>query len=91
MPTTMTIPEETLERLAILLATVTGLSFPRTKWSDLARALTDLAADEGRDDPRAVAEETLRHPDDRLRVEEIASRLTVGETYFFRDARGYRL
>lgn len=62
-----------------------GLYFPSARWSDLLRRMVAAAPELGYGSPIAGLQALL---DDRLgqrEMEVLASHLTVGETYFFRD------
>lgn len=62
-----------------------GLYFPSERWSDLLRRMAAAAPELGYGGPLACLQALL---DDRLgqrETEVLATHLTVGETYFFRD------
>jgi chemotaxis protein methyltransferase CheR len=66
-----------------------GLSFPKERWRDLERGLRAAAGDLHCDPLQLAA----RLHSSQARPEEVrglASRLTVGETYFLRETRGLR-
>ncbi len=72
-----------------LLGELTGLHFPEARWADLSRGLTAAANEFGFDSPRACVDWLASG---RVRPEEIetlAGHLTVGETYFLRDAASF--
>jgi chemotaxis protein methyltransferase CheR len=79
------LPESLLERYSEFLATRIGLHYPEGRWRDLERATRHAAKDLGFDDARSCVEQLLSRPVSRAQVEILASHLTVGETYFFRD------
>jgi chemotaxis protein methyltransferase CheR len=60
-----------------------GLSFPENRWGDLARILSTLAKETG-EGAEELWQRLRAAPDDSL-METLAPRLTIGETYFFRD------
>jgi chemotaxis protein methyltransferase CheR len=68
-----------------LIAARTGLHFPPERRADLQRALGDAAPEFGCRDGESCADWLLSAPlgDEELR--KLASHLTVGETYFFRE------
>lgn len=73
------------EQLSALIAERTGLHFPRERWTDLERGLTSAAAELGFENAAACADWLLRASPTRAQIHALASHLTVGETYFFRD------
>jgi chemotaxis protein methyltransferase CheR len=75
-----------LQRLSDLVARHFGLHFPRERWSDLQRAVSAAARDSGcQHDLNRYVEELLSST--RRHTKALASYLTVGETYFFREPR----
>lgn len=72
-------------QLSELVAGTTGLHFPRERWDDLKRGLVDAAQEFGFEDAAACVDWLLSAPPTRAQVQVLASHLTIGETYFFRD------
>lgn len=72
-------------RVSALIATSLGLHFPPERYSDLRRALIAAARELGLTDVTQYAEWliTSQLPPDQLNT--LATHLTVGETYFFRE------
>ena len=68
-----------------------GLHFPPERWCDLQRGLATVAAELEFVDPLSCAEWLMASPLNRRLVEVLASNLTVGETYFFREKRSFEL
>jgi chemotaxis protein methyltransferase CheR len=62
-----------------------GLHFPEEHWNDLLRGLEAAAGDLGCADMAACAEQLLSPGLTHSQVEILASHLTIGETFFFRD------
>lgn len=58
-----------------------GLHFPRERWDDLQRGLSAAAQELGFQDPGWP----LSRAPTQAQLEVLASHLTIGETYFFRD------
>ncbi|NPC58154.1 chemotaxis protein CheR [Caenimonas sp. S4] len=58
-----------------------GLHFPRERWDDLQRGLSAAAQELGFQDPGWL----LSRAPTKAQLEVLASHLTIGETYFFRD------
>jgi len=80
-----TVSEQRLEQCSGFLASQMGLYFPRERWLDLLRALERMAPTLGLENSAAAIEWLLNTPLDQQRIEIIASYLTVGETYFYRE------
>ena len=72
-------------QLSDFIAEGTGLHFPRERWDDLKRGLAGAAQEFGFDDAAACADWLLSAPPTKAKLEVLASHLTIGETYFFRD------
>jgi len=86
------LPEETLASLAGWLKRYTGLSFPPRRWKDLERHMTQAMAEFEFQDPGRFVQWLLASaPPDRKLIEALASHLTVGETYFFREWPVYQV
>src|SRR5687767_1733892 len=73
------------DQVSALIAERTGLHFPRGRWDDLERGMADAAKDFGFDDLKVFADWLLSAPTSRDQIHRLASHLTIGETYFFRD------
>jgi chemotaxis protein methyltransferase CheR len=78
------IDETLMPRLSDLVTERFGLQFPRNRWSDLQRGLEEASNDLGVTDLSVVAD-ILAGTATKPQLDAIASRLTVGETYFFRE------
>lgn len=78
------LPGVCLQRFSEFLALRMGLYFPPERWGDLERALL-AAAKDFRLDPLACLKWLLSSPLTASQIETLASHLTVGETYFFRE------
>lgn len=72
-----------LARLSELVTDRIGLWFPPERYRDLERGLTAYARDRGVDLPELPA--LLADLDQTADLAELASHLTVGETFFFRE------
>jgi chemotaxis protein methyltransferase CheR len=83
------IPQELYPLLSELIATKTGLHFPAERWSDLERGLRGAAAGFGFNEIDAFSQWLLNSDLTREQLGELASYITVGETYFFRDSQYY--
>src|SRR4030081_182852 len=74
-------------RLSALIAERMGLHFPLERLTDLQRGLAGAADEMGFDDVAACADWLLSAPLTKAHLQVLASHLTIGETYFFRDKR----
>lgn len=68
-----------------------GLHFPEERLKDLERGLRSAAKEFGFDTMESFSEWLLSSSLSRGQIETLASHLTVGETYFFRDARTFEI
>ncbi len=66
-----------------------GLHFPEERWPDLARGLTAAGSELGFEDADACARWLTTGEVSVRQIETLASFLTVGETYFFRDPASF--
>ena len=71
--------------LSELIATRTGLHFPPERRDDLRRALDEAAPEFGCEDGDACAEWLLSRSISSSELRTLATHLTIGETYFFRE------
>lgn len=89
MPTTL--PASSLSRLSEFVATQTGLHFPPERWADLERGIAAAASDFNFSDLESCARWLLSATPTRQINEILASHLSVGETYFFREKRSLEI
>ena len=68
-----------------------GLHFPRERFPELAQKMTTLARAAGYDDLQAYLLFLMSPPLSQERMELLAGALTIGETYFLRDPKSYRV
>ncbi len=85
------IPPFLLERLSQFVAARMGLHFPQERWGDLANGLALAAREHGLKDAEEYAQWLLSAALTRREIETLASHLTVGETYFFREKRSFEI
>ena len=83
------VPDSLLPRLSEFIAEQTGLHFPPERLPDLQRGLTAAAAEFGFANGGSCADWLLSTPLTRPQLHTLASHLTVGETYFFRDRKTF--
>lgn len=79
------LPVPQLDRLSELIAHRMGLHFPPERRPDLRRALNEAAPELGFEDAAACAEGLLTVPPSAAQLRTLATHLTIGETYFFRE------
>ena len=87
---TRAIPEGQLSRLSAFIAARMGLWFPKERRRDLERGINAAARELGMPDGNSCIEWLLSSLPTRSQIEILASHLTVGETYFFRDKRLFK-
>jgi len=81
------LPDALLSGLSEFVAARIGLHFPQERWRDLEGGVAAAARDFGLPDAESCARWLLSTPLARNHIEILASHLTVGETYFFREQR----
>jgi chemotaxis protein methyltransferase CheR len=85
------ISEENLSRLSRFVTDQLGLSFPRERFADLKRGLISAAREFEFTDAEMCLNWLLSSSLSRRQIEVLASHLTVGETYFFRDSNLFKV
>lgn len=73
------------------VSTHMGLYFPRKRRQELERDITAVADDLGFEDAEACIKGLMSTALTDKQVEVLANHLTIGETYFFRDARSFEI
>ena len=71
------------------LVEYTGLYFPKEKWPQLKKALTEAAKEFGCETPGKCIKWLISSHLTKQQIEILASYLTVGETYFFRGKKTF--
>jgi chemotaxis protein methyltransferase CheR len=85
---TTKISDGALSQLSEFVASHFGLHFPRERWDDLERGVCAAAQERGcRHDLDRYVQGLSSFSLTQRQLEVLASRLTVGETYFFREKR----
>ena len=80
-----------LSRLSDIIASETGLHFPKDRFADLQRVVDTAAPELGYTDPDEFITSLSSNPPSREQLETLVHYLTVGETYFFRDSALFKL
>ena len=78
-----------LARVSAFVAESIGLHFPRERWRELERGLASAAEETNFADVSAYAHWLLSSPVSRTQLQTLASHLTIGETYFFREEKTF--
>lgn len=85
------LPSALLSQLSEFITLRTGLHFPQERWADLERGLAAAAPDFNCSDLESCARWLLSAPLTRQMTEILASHLSVGETYFFREPQSLEI
>jgi|LQYC01.1.fsa_nt_gi chemotaxis protein methyltransferase CheR len=86
---TTTISDILLARLSDFVAAAMGLHFPKERWGDLKRGALNAARDFHFNDPEQCVQWLLSSAITKHQIEILASHLTVGETFFFREQKSF--
>jgi chemotaxis protein methyltransferase CheR len=84
-----TLPNPLLAQFSEFLAARIGLHFPRERWPDLERAIESASGEFDFADTKSCVQWLLSSALTRRETEILASHLTVGETYFFREKNSF--
>jgi len=88
---THSVPAPLVAQLSEFVSTQMGLHFPPERSSDLLRGLGSAAKEFGYADAASCAEWLVASRLTRHQIEILASHLTVGETYFFREEKLFEI
>jgi len=80
-----------LSGLSEFLSAQMGLNFSRDRWPDLERGIAGATSEFGMASVEACIRWLLSGPLTNDQIEILASHLTVGETYFFREERSFEV
>jgi chemotaxis protein methyltransferase CheR len=78
-----------LAQLSEFVAERMGFHFPRERWLDLERGMRSATRAFEFDDMDSCVQWLVSAPLTQSRIETLASHLTVGETYFFRERQSF--
>ncbi len=84
-------PDEMLSRVSARIVETMGLHFPPERWSDLRRGLSRAAAELGFANAETCGEWLSSAAPTKAQWQVLASQLTVGETYFFREPKTFEV
>lgn len=85
------ISEKLLESISEFVAVRMGFHFPKERWADLERGIRSTAREFGFGDAESSIRLLMSSHLSKSQVETLASYLTVGETYFFRDRKSFEV
>src|SRR5690349_10585630 len=83
------ISDQRLSRLSEFVTAWLGLHFPRKRWRDLHRNMVNAARELGIPDVNTCVDLLLSRQLDKEQENLLASHLTIGETYFFREQKSF--
>ncbi|MGE0680209.1 MAG: CheR family methyltransferase [Candidatus Binatia bacterium] len=83
--------DQLLSQLSEFVADHIGLHFSRERWRDLERGLRSATREFGASDVESCAQGLLSASLTKQQIEILASHLTVGETYFFREKSSFAI
>ena len=83
---TRTLDDGLLQAVSESIERQLGLHYPPERWADLERGLRGAAPELGFESVEKCARELVFAKLDRAQIDALAAHLTIGETYFFRDA-----
>jgi chemotaxis protein methyltransferase CheR len=78
-----------LGRLSEFVCRTMGLNFTPDRWSDLERGIRSAGVEFGFEDPAEFADWLVHSSLAQEQVALLATHLTIGETYFFRESRAF--
>ena len=85
------LPDPLLAGVSEFVAQRMGLHFPPERWRDIERGITAAARELEFPDVETCARALLSAPLTQSQIEVLASHLTVGETYFFREKGSFEV
>lgn len=85
------LPDILLSQLGEFVAERMGLHFGPERWPDLERGIRSVTREFEFDDAESCIRWLLSSPLTKSQVEMLASYLTVGETYFFRERQSFEM
>jgi len=83
------ISNDLMSQFSDFIAARLGLHFPRQRWCDLERGVRSALHDFAQPDIRTCIEWLMSRTPTKSEIELLASHLTVGETYFFREEKSF--
>ena len=80
-----------LSQLSKSVAQQMGLRFPRERWADLERGIRSAAREFNFKDVESCIHWLISSTQTKKTIELLASYLTIGETYFFRENKTFKV
>ena len=85
------VSDTSLSHLSEFVTVQMGLHFPRERWRDLERGIGYATREFDFKDVESCIQWLVSSPLTKNQIEILASHLTVGETYFFREKKGFEI
>jgi chemotaxis protein methyltransferase CheR len=85
------VSNDKLEALSGFIKTKMGLYFPQKKFSELSYKLIDIYKEFGFKNINDFIDNILEDKNTKKSIDALASKLTIGETYFWRDRELFRI
>lgn len=86
---THSIDDQLLSQLSGFITARFGLHFPKKRWRDLERGITGAAGDFGFNDITSCIRWLITAQLTKSQLDTLVCRLTIGETYFFRERKSF--
>ncbi|MFQ6042088.1 MAG: CheR family methyltransferase [Candidatus Poribacteria bacterium] len=88
---TNNISDALLSQVSEVVAAQMGLRFPKERWRDLKRGIDSASREFGFKAAESCLQQLVSSRLTKKQIEILASYLTVGETYFFREKRSFEI
>jgi len=85
------ITDQQMTRLSEYITRWLGLHFPKKRWRDLERIIVHAAPELGFEETKACIERLVSGSFSKEQEDILASHLTIGETYFFREQKSFEI
>ena len=80
-----------LSRFSEFISSQLGLHFPKERWDNLERGINLASREFGFKDIGSCVQWLMSSPLTRSQIEILAAYLTIGETYFFREKKSFKV
>lgn len=88
---TSRVSDDLLSLLAEFVSNRMGIHFPKERWGDLEHGISSAASEFGYKDVETCIKWLISSRLTKMEVDILASYLTIGETYFFREKRSFEI
>lgn len=85
------VSETSIAELSKFVSRQMGLYFPKERWQDLERGIQSAAREFGFENNESCIQWLLDSSLTKTQIEVLASHLTIGETYFFREKKSFEI